>query len=102
MAAWKIDGNPPVAANADTSMQTLTLVHSESFPIGRYADALRRESIFSRPVTSLDELNDDAGSLRVILLGPVIYNGRPSSFDGRMANLGVGLEEEHKGLPCVY
>ena len=98
MAAWKIDGNAPVAANADTSMQTLTLVHSESFPIGRYADALRRESIFSRPVTSLDELNSDAGSLRVILLDPAINNGRPSSFDRRMAIVGVGLEEEPKWL----
>jgi HD-GYP domain-containing protein (c-di-GMP phosphodiesterase class II) len=79
-------------------MQTLTLVHSESFPIGRYAEALRQESILSLPVTSLDELRTDAGSLRVILLDPAINNGRPSSFDGRMAIVGVGLDEEPKWL----
>jgi HD-GYP domain-containing protein (c-di-GMP phosphodiesterase class II) len=79
-------------------MQTLTLVHSESFPIGQYADALRQESIFSLPLASLDELRTDTSSLRVVLLDPSINNGRPSSFDGRMAIVGVGLDEEPKWL----
>jgi HD-GYP domain-containing protein (c-di-GMP phosphodiesterase class II) len=75
-------------------MQTLTLIHSESFPIGRYADALRREAIISLPLSSLDQIRTDSSSLRVILLDPDIKNGRPSSFDGRMAVVGVGLDEE--------
>src|SRR5204863_46964 len=79
-------------------MQTLTLVHSESFPIGQYADALRRESISCRPLASLDDLTPDGSSLRVILLDPAINNGRPSSFDGRTAVVGVGLDEEPKWL----
>ncbi|MDP9360759.1 MAG: GAF domain-containing protein [Acidobacteriota bacterium] len=79
-------------------MQTLTLIHSESFPIGRYADALRRESIAPFPLTSLDQLTPDAGALRVILLDPAINNGRPSSLDGRTAIVGIGLDEEPKWL----
>ena len=35
-------------------MQTLTLLHSESFPIGLYADVLTRESIASSRLDSLD------------------------------------------------
>jgi HD-GYP domain-containing protein (c-di-GMP phosphodiesterase class II) len=79
-------------------MQTLTLVHSQSFPIGQYADALQRESISCRPLANLEELTSDGASLRVILLDPAINNGRPSSFDGRMAIVGVGLDEEPKWL----
>jgi len=79
-------------------MQTLTLVHSESFPIGQYADALRQESISLHPLASLDELKPDGASLRVILLDPAITNGRSSSFDRRTAVVGVGLDEEPKWL----
>ncbi len=79
-------------------MQTLTLIHSESFPIGRYADVLRRESIAPMTLASLDELTPEAGALRVILLDPAINNGRPSSFDGRTAIVGIGLDEEPKWL----
>jgi HD-GYP domain-containing protein (c-di-GMP phosphodiesterase class II) len=79
-------------------MQTLALIHSESFPIGGYADALQRESIVPLPLASLDELKPDGGSLRVILLDPTINNGRPSSFGWRTAIVGIGLDEEPKWL----
>jgi HD-GYP domain len=75
-------------------MQTLTLIHSESFPIGKYSDVLLRESIAARPVASLDQLAPDTGSLRVILVDAAINNGRPSSIDGRTAIVGIGLDEE--------
>lgn len=79
-------------------MQTLTLIHSESFPISRYAEALRRESIISLPLSSLDQIRTDSGSLRVILLDPETTNGRPSSFDGRTAVVGIGLDEAPQWL----
>jgi HD-GYP domain-containing protein (c-di-GMP phosphodiesterase class II) len=79
-------------------MQTLTLIHSDSFPIGKYADALLRESIAPLPVASLDHLMPDTGSLRVILVDSAINNGRPSSLDGRTAIVGIGLDEEPKWL----
>lgn len=81
-----------------TQMQTLTLIHSESFPIGRYADALLRESIAPLPVGSLDELTRDGNSLRVVLLDPAISNGRPAGLDSRTAIVGIGLAEEPKWL----
>ena len=50
-------------------MQTLTLLHSESFPIGLYADVLTREAISSSRLDSLDQLlASDASSLRVVLV----------------------------------
>jgi HD-GYP domain-containing protein (c-di-GMP phosphodiesterase class II) len=79
-------------------MQTLTLIHSESFPIGKYSDVLRGESIAARSVVSLDQIAQDGGSLRVILIDPAINNGRPSSLDARTAIVGIGLDEEPKWL----
>ena len=81
----------------DTPMQTLTLLHSESFPIGRYADALSREAIASRRIQNLDQLNAGEGnSLRVALVDPGIINGRHSSLtvDSRTAIVGIGLTEQ--------
>jgi hypothetical protein len=92
------DHGIPVAAKADTSMQTLTLIHSESFPIGGFADALRRESIVPLPLGSLDQLKPDAGSLSVVLLDPAIKNGRPPALNGNLAIVGIGLDEEPKWL----
>jgi len=80
-------------------MQTLTLLHSESFPIGRYADALHRESIAPRRVDSLDQLLSDGSGLRVAIVDPALVNGRTSlKLDARTAVLGVGLEEQPKWL----
>jgi HD-GYP domain-containing protein (c-di-GMP phosphodiesterase class II) len=80
-------------------MQTLTLVHSDSFPIGRYADAFLAESIASRSVATLDHLAADVSSLRVILVDPAITNGRNVvTLDPRTAVVGVGLDEQPKWL----
>ena len=78
-------------------MQTLTLLHSDTFPIGRYADVLTRESIASRRLESLEQLLiGDASALRVVLVDPGIINGRKSALqlDTRTAVVGVGLEEQ--------
>lgn len=80
-------------------MQTLTLLHSESFPIGRYADALLSESIASRGLHSLDQLlTADAASLRVVLVDPGILNGHTLQLDSRTAIVGVGLDEQPRWL----
>ena len=87
-------------------MQTLTLIHSKSFPIARYADALRREAIFPRVLESLDSMPTDATSLRVVLVDRAISgNGRTAAVtDIRTAVLGIGLTEQPKWLTddCVY
>ena len=83
-------------------MQTLTLLHSDSFPIGRYADALRRESIASSRLEGLDHLlpSSDASVLRVVLVDPGIINGRSGALqlDPRTAVVGVGLDEQPRWL----
>ncbi len=82
-------------------MQTLTLLHSESFPIGLYADVLTREAISSSRLDSLDQLLiGDASSLRVVLVDKGITNGRKSNLqlDTRTAIVGVGLEEQPRWL----
>ena len=80
-------------------MQTLTLIHSKSFPIARYAEALQREAIFPRLIDSLDSLPSDAQSLRVVLVDPAISNGQTENIaDRRTAIVGVGLVEEPRWL----
>ena len=72
-------------------MQTLTLLHSQSFPIGLYAEVLTRESISSSRLDNLDQLLiGDASSLRVVLVDPGITNGRKSilPLDKRTAVVG--------------
>ncbi|MDQ3284045.1 MAG: GAF domain-containing protein [Acidobacteriota bacterium] len=78
-------------------MQTLTILHSETFPIGRYADELTRERITPRRLENLEQLLvGDASSLRVALVDPGIINGRKSALqlDPRTAIVGVGLAEQ--------
>ena len=82
-------------------MQTLTLLHSETFPIGRYADALTREAISSHPLDDLGQLLvADTSTLRVVLVDPGILNGRSAALDldTRTAVVGVGLEEQPRWL----
>ena len=81
-------------------MQSLTLLHSDSFPIGRYADALLSESIALRRLSDAPPLLPDDRSLRVVVVDPGILNGRPTalSLDPRTAVLGVGLAEQPKWL----
>jgi len=78
-------------------MQTLTLLHSEAFPIGRYADVLTRESIRPKRLDNLDQLlTPDVSTLRVVLVDPPVLNGRkePLHLDHRTAIVGVGLDEQ--------
>jgi HD-GYP domain-containing protein (c-di-GMP phosphodiesterase class II) len=77
-------------------MQMLTLLHPESFPIGRYAEGLTREAIAPRRLESLDQLlTADAGGLRVVLVDRRMLNGRRAALaiDPRTAVVGVGLDD---------
>lgn len=82
-------------------MQTLTLLHSDAFPIGRYADALTREAITSGRLHNLEQLSAPTdGSLRVALVDPGIINGRRAivAVEPRTAVVGVGLDEQPNWL----
>ncbi|HSP15754.1 MAG TPA: HD domain-containing phosphohydrolase [Thermoanaerobaculia bacterium] len=81
-------------------MQTLTLLHSESFPISRYVDALTSESIAAKPFENLESVRPDGSSLRVVLLDSAITSSatRATSLDSRTAVVGVGLAEQPKWL----
>jgi HD-GYP domain-containing protein (c-di-GMP phosphodiesterase class II) len=80
-------------------MQTLTLLHSESFPIGRYADALMREAISPKPLSSLDQIRSETSGLRVVLIDPPISNGRTAPpIDSRTAIVGIGLSDQPRWL----
>jgi HD-GYP domain-containing protein (c-di-GMP phosphodiesterase class II) len=82
-------------------MQMLTLLHSESFPIGRYAEGLTRESIAPSRLDSLDQLlTADGSGLRVVLVDRGILNGRRTALqlDPRTAVVGVGLDEQPQWL----
>jgi len=75
-------------------MQTLTLLHSETFPIGRYTDALTSASIASLPLGKIDQLKTSA-SLRVVVLDPSNGgNGQTVPVDARTALVGVGWAEQ--------
>lgn len=79
-------------------MATLTLLHSQTFPIGRYSDAFLAASISSRPVDSLEHLGADGSSLRVVLVDPAILTGRSFAPDSRTAVVGIGLAEQPSWL----
>lgn len=82
-------------------MQTLTLLHSQSFPIGLYTDVLTSESISSSRLDSLDQLLiGDTSSLRVVVIDQGMTNGRRSilPLDKRTAVVGVGLSEQPRWL----
>ncbi len=80
-------------------MQTLRLLHSADFPIGKYADALTREAIAPAAVESLEHLPPAGGSLRVVLIDQANGgNGRQTVLDARTAVVGVGLSEQPKWL----
>src|SRR5205085_795796 len=92
--------SPGCGIRTTRKMQTLTLIHSDAFPIARYADALGREEIAPRQVSTLANLASDGNSLRVLLVDASIgSNGHsPGSIDGRTAVVGIGLNEQPKWL----
>src|SRR5436190_1731519 len=80
---------------------SLTLLHSDVFPIARYADALTRESIAPRRLTALDQLLlGDTPGLRVVLIDLAIVDGdrQTLALDTRTAVVGVGLAEQPRWL----
>ena len=80
-------------------MQTLTLLHSESFPIARYSDALLRESIDHRRFDSLEHLAPEFAALRVVLVDRTTNESRNGlTLDGHTAIVGVGLDEQPRWL----
>jgi HD-GYP domain-containing protein (c-di-GMP phosphodiesterase class II) len=100
------DGGWPVEdhdshAGCRPRYQMLTLLHSETFPIGRYADVLTGESIAPSRFASLDQLTAgvDAATLRVVLVDPSMRNGRRAMrLDSRTAVIGIGLDEQPQWL----
>ncbi len=80
-------------------MQTLTLLHSEDFPIGRYVEALERESITAHAVATLDRLGGDGSSLCVVLVDPrITATSSTVPVDSRTAIVGIGLTEQPRWL----
>ena len=80
---------------------SLTLLHSDVFPIARYADALTRESIAPRRLAALDQLLlGDTPGLRVVLIDLAIVDGdrQTLALDTRTAVVGVGLAEQPRWL----
>ena len=78
-------------------MQMLTLLHSETFPIGRYAEGLSRESIAAGRLHSVDELRTpDGPGLRVALVDRNLLGGRRAALqlDPRTAVGGVGPDHQ--------
>jgi len=76
-------------------MQTLTLLHSDAFPIGRYADALTAASISSHRLDTLDHLGAAPNVLRVLVLDRINGgNGKTVQLDSRTAVVGLGLPQQ--------
>jgi len=78
-------------------MQTLTLLHSDSFPIGRYSDALLAQSITPSRLETLDHLGVSGSSLRVVVVDPG-SNGQRVTIDSRTAVVGIGLTQQPSWL----
>jgi HD-GYP domain-containing protein (c-di-GMP phosphodiesterase class II) len=75
-------------------MESLSLVHSASFPIGRYSDALRSEDIALHQVGDLSQIDSSDGSLSVVLLDRALAGeGRAIPSDPRVTIIGIGLHE---------
>lgn len=79
-------------------MQTLMLLHSDAFPIGRYSEALKGEAISHQRFETLEGIGPDGGSLRVILMGRNDPDGERGPFDRQTAIIGLGLEEQPRFL----
>src|SRR5688572_23306063 len=79
-------------------MQTLTLLHSDTFPIGQYTEALLRESISPKVVGSAQLQPGDKNALRVLLVDRANTANATSVVDHRTAIVGVGLDEQPRWL----
>jgi HD-GYP domain-containing protein (c-di-GMP phosphodiesterase class II) len=73
-------------------MSWLTLHHSESFPISRYDDVLRNESIRSVAVGSQDDIRKESERLNVVLIDPLLLEkGVRPHYQPGFVYVGVGL-----------
>jgi len=80
-------------------MQTLTLLHPDSFPIGRYSDALIAESISPSRLETLENLGVPGNALRVVVVDMAIGgNGKSVTIDSRTAVVGIGLTQQPSWL----
>ncbi|HUP44691.1 MAG TPA: HD domain-containing phosphohydrolase [Thermoanaerobaculia bacterium] len=80
-------------------METLTLLHSDTFPIGQYAEALLREAIAPRLFGNLQQISPaDASALRVLLVDRGTTGTARLPLDSRTAIVGVGLDEQPRWL----
>ncbi|MGZ8866979.1 MAG: HD domain-containing phosphohydrolase [Thermoanaerobaculia bacterium] len=78
-------------------MQILTLLHSDTFPIAQYAEALLREAITAKVVGS-SQLPADKNALRVLLVDRANTANATAVVDHRTAIVGVGLDEQPRWL----
>lgn len=70
-------------------MLTLTLLHSDTFPIARYAAALDGEQIVTRAAGSAEPAGGPA--LQILLADASMDGSQPSGVDARTAVIGLGL-----------
>jgi HD-GYP domain-containing protein (c-di-GMP phosphodiesterase class II) len=77
-------------------MQTLTLLHSDTFPIAKYAEALSREAIAPKVVGSSRPPAD--GDALTVLLVDRGNHANASMVDHQTAIVGVGLDEQPRWL----
>jgi HD-GYP domain-containing protein (c-di-GMP phosphodiesterase class II) len=86
------------------SMRKLRLLHSTSFPIDRYRDALQRESIEVAPVSDLRTLPPADGRLNVLLLDPALAAQRSElpALNGQTTLLAVGLKDADYRDESIY
>ncbi|HUP49683.1 MAG TPA: HD domain-containing phosphohydrolase [Thermoanaerobaculia bacterium] len=79
-------------------MQTLTLLHSETFPIGQYVEALTRESISPRLLSTFRQTVSGDGGLLVVLVDCEGTGSGVVPVDSHTAIVGVGLPEQPRWL----
>ncbi len=77
-------------------MQTLTLLHSDTFPIAKYAEALSREAIAPKVVRSA--LPPADGNGLAVLLVDRGNHANGTVMDGHTAVVGIGLDEQPRWL----
>ncbi|HET7707036.1 MAG TPA: HD domain-containing phosphohydrolase [Thermoanaerobaculia bacterium] len=77
-------------------MQTLTLLHSDTFPIAKYAEALSREAIAPKVVGSPRPPAD--GNALTVLLIDRGNHASAAMVDQHTAIVGIGLEEQPRWL----
>jgi HD-GYP domain-containing protein (c-di-GMP phosphodiesterase class II) len=85
--------DPSLMSGPDVTMQSLTLLHSDQFPIDRYRKALEQDSIAPRAVSSWSELSAASSMPSVVLVDHRFEHAdHGATFPPVSVLLGVGLE----------